>query len=287
MIEPLYAFRERARKANRLQVTGDLRKRMAREVARWFMEQGKIMIAALGRYANDFDQNAALKQQATEARPPELWKEALSEGRWVALIDAAVGIGDDALRDIIKSYTLTAVALGANNLLADIAIGTSFDLANPRAVAWVGQRLDKQITRIDETTRNRVNDVVRRAVDEGWSWDRTARRLEEMYKDFAGPPLFPSRKLFSRSEAIAVFEIGDAYEAGQDFAVAQLQAVGLEMEQSWLTAGDTSVRPAHRANQAAGWIPAGATFPSNDDRPPTDPGCRCTRLFRRKPRDSA
>jgi hypothetical protein len=152
------------------------------------------------------------------------------------------------------------------------------------AVDDLARRGAERVTGIAETTRKRLRTLLTRAADEGWSYQRTAKEITALYRGFAGPPLaVRPRHLRSRAEAIAVFELGDAYEHGNLLVAQDLQDAGLEMEKSWLTVGDDRVRTDHRANQGEGWIPLDQAFGSGDDRPPADPGCRCTLLMRRKP----
>ena len=99
--------------------------------------------------------------------------------------------------------------------------------------------------------------------------------------------LEPEAPLFVRSVnngeflLVAVTEVGNAYEAGTAGTIRQLEQTGLAMEKSWLTVGDDRVDDECAGNEAAGWIPATAAFPSGHDRPLAHPACRCTLLFRR------
>jgi hypothetical protein len=81
---------------------------------------------------------------------------------------------------------------------------------------------------------------------------------------------------------VAVYELGDAYEAGNMMAAGELQTAGLAMQKKALTAGDDRVRPSHVDNAAAGWIEIDDPFPSGDMRFPSDPGCRCATMYQRR-----
>lgn len=263
-----------------------LEKRMARRVAVWFMEQLKTLKKTLRPLRPQFNQAAMLAKMSeqrvriTMGRP---LVEALTPNVVSPLIDAVLADGEPELKEIIETFAITAIVDGAQEVLLQFNAGVSFGLDNPRALAWVGQRSDKAITEITETTRRRVNNLVFEAIDEGWSWQRLAENLDILYEEkFAGRPLFPSKLFRSRSEAIAVFEMGDAFEQGNQFAAQELLGLGIELEKRWISARDSKVRPAHRANDEAGWLDMSADFPSGDTRPPTDPGCRCTLGYRRK-----
>ena len=132
------------------------------------------------------------------------------------------------------------------------------------------------MTKINDTTRSYLNAMISQAVDEGWSYDRLSNAIGSRFTEFATGGDNP------RSRRVAVYELGDAYEEGTQLAAKELQAAGLEMEKKALTAGDDRVRPSHEDNASAGWIPLDDEFPSGDMRFPSDPGCRCTTLYRRK-----
>jgi uncharacterized protein with gpF-like domain len=108
------------------------------------------------------------------------------------------------------------------------------------------------------------------AIDEGWSYGQSAKEIKKL---FDGPI---SR---DRAQRIAVFESGQAYEAGNNAFAKSLEDDGVTMEQHWMTSHDEKVRPEHAANEAEGWVPMGHVFSSGDTEPPTDPGCRCYMIF--------
>jgi hypothetical protein len=168
--------------------------------------------------------------------------------------------------------------------VADLSIEGSFGLEHPAAVDYLARRGAERVTGIAETTRKRLRTLLTQAAEEGWSYQRTAKEITALYRGFAGPPLAvrPSH-LRSRAEAIAVFELGDAYTAGEMVVARDLQDAGLAMEKVWGTSQDERVRADHRANEDAGWIPLDSAFPSGHERPPSDPGCRCYLMTRRKP----
>lgn len=210
--------------------------------------------------------------------------EAASEGSWGPLFDEAALETLDAFANPLTNMAEAALAAGLRAAFADLAAETSFDLSHPRAVTYLQRRGGDRITQITETTRARTRAILVQAADEGWGYTRTAKALKALFSGFAGPPLAVQPKhLRSRAEAIAVYELGDAYEAANRMVAEDLQDAGLDMQKRWLTVGDSRVRPEHAENQGAEWIPLDDAFPSGHDRPPTDPGCRCTLQMRRKP----
>lgn len=250
---------------------------MARQVARWFVGQGAVVVERLEPHlASRFDDNAALFVQ-----------ESLAPSDWQWVLGTVLEAGAGELEQIISVFAGSALVAGANAVLEELPeLPDVFSLSNPRAVAWAEGHAARQVTRINDTTRAELNRLLTEATANGWSWTRTAQAIKKQFEDFAGPPLFPSRKFRSRAEMVAAYEIGDAYEAGKQMA-AELATADFPMEKAWLSARDGRVRPEHQANDAQGWIPLEATFESGDYRPPTDPGCRCSLQYRRRPDDDA
>lgn len=250
---------------------------MARQVARWFVAQGDAVVADLRPYlAGRFDDNAALYVQ-----------ESASPSDWLWILGEVLDRGAGELEEIVNVFAGSALVAGANTVLEGLPeLRDVFSLSNPRAVAWAEGHAARQVTRINETTREQLNTLLTNAVSEGWGWTKTAQAIKKQFEDFAGPPLFPSKKFRSRAQMVAAYEIGDAYEAGKQFAAEQA-AGDFPMEKAWLSARDGRVRPLHQANDAQGWIPLDARFSSGDFRPPTDPGCRCSLQYRRMPDDDA
>jgi hypothetical protein len=266
----LTRFIESAATLRRNRTTRPLERRLERQFARLFRKQGRAVAASLRPLASRFDENALLVADMREAMA------ATDYGYLVA--SALLAIVPEMENQILR-YGGAALLAGATAVIADVGeIGISFTLENPRAVAWANMHAARQVTAINDTTRGTINRLIGAAVDNGWSWTRTQQELEARFTEFAAGGANP------RSKRIAVYEIGDAYEAGNEMGARELAAAGLVMEKSWLTVNDDNVRPAHTANQNEGWILMDKTFSSGDERPPTDPGCRCTLLWRRRRR---
>jgi len=197
---------------------------------------------------------------------PTIWA-----GDWVPYFDEAVNLTRARMEAGLYDNMLSALIMGGGHLVDDVGspLTIAFGLENPRAVAWATTHAAGQVTKINLVTMQGINRVIVEAVRNGDSYTRTAERLRELYEFSPG-----------RAHRIAVFEIGNAYEAGRELAAREMVVQGLQIEKAWISAGDQKVRPAHRENQAAGWIPLDYPFPSGDDRSPSDPGCRCSTVHR-------
>ncbi len=227
------------------------------KLRRAFLAQGKAFLAALP---------APVVQEAAgdEAPFPKNWekvfaKEILAaESRFIGPMEEAIKI----------SFTA-----GLNNTATMLETGLNFKLDNPRAVEYARVNAAEHVKDIGDSTKKFMRTTITDGIEAGKSYNEIARDITDRFKDFSE----------GRAKRIAVFETGDAYEqAGLDFAK-ELEGEGLEMEKSWLTVGDDRVRDEHAANEGEGWIPIDQSFGSGADRAPTDPGCRCSTLYRVKP----
>lgn len=251
---------------------------LQRAIAATFRKQGQLFTQAFGQFKRRIDADAA--RMAKEAGNGRL-REALSSSDWLPLWQSTAAATSAAFSADLETAILEALIFGGGELLTslqadELDLGISWNLQNPRAVAYARMHAAVQVARIDDTTRTYLNSLISQAVDEGWSYARLSAAIGAKFVEFATGGDNP------RSRRIAVYELGDAYEAGNEMAARALIAAGLELEKKWSTAGDDRVRPSHRENQNAGWIAFDDTYPSGDGRPPTDSGCRCATLYRRK-----
>lgn len=197
---------------------------------------------------------------------PTIWA-----GDWVPYFDEAVNLTRAQMEGGLYDRMLSALITGGGHLVDDVGapLTIAFGLDNPRATAWATAHAAGQVTKINLATMQGINRVIVDAVRNGDSYTRTAERLKGMFEFSAG-----------RAHRIAVYELGASYEQGKKLAAQEMAAQGLVLEKKWQSAGDARVRPAHRENQAAGWIGLDEPFPSGDDILPSDSGCRCTILYR-------
>ena len=260
------------------------RRRLQTAVSAAFRKQGRLFLRSLGQLRSRVDDNAArLAETAIGTRHVRL-QETVSPADWLPFWNAATRDTKLDLNDPLQAAILDILILGGGDLLAELGLqddeleelGISWNLENPRAVLYAQQHAAAQVTRINNTTRSYLNSMISQAVAEGHSYDRLSQAIGDRFTEFATGGDNP------RSKRVAVFELGDAYEEGNAMAAGELLDAGLALEKKWLTAGDDRVRPSHKENQAQGYISFADSHSSGDDRPPTDSGCRCTELYRRK-----
>lgn len=204
----------------------------------------------------------------------------LGEAIWAPLFNMAALETSYLFSAPVTSVGGRALSLGATRAAGEMGLGLSFDLPNPRAVAWLEAHGAELVTRVNDTTRRQIRDILVAGTREGQSYDQMAKAISDRFTEFAVGR--PQLHIDSRAHLVAVTEVGNAYQEG-NFQVGQMMAeAGLEMEKSWLTMGDQRVSDGCRANAAVGWIPLDQPFPSGHLRPLRFPGCRCDLLIRQK-----
>lgn len=192
--------------------------------------------------------------------------------------EEAIAAGRAALATAVKEAVTQAVLQGIADQASEL--GISFDLQNPRAVAWAEAHAAEMVTAIDDETRRQIHDIVSKGAAEGSSYDQIAKQITERFAQFAVGK--PQEHIDSRAHLVAVTELGNAYEQGTWLAVQGMKDAGLAMEKYWQTVGDGKVSEGCAENEGAGWIDVDELFPSGDEHPLRFPGCRCTCLYRRK-----
>jgi hypothetical protein len=290
LIVPLTRFLEANAAIRRDKLVEQRRKRLETAVARAFKKQGRLFLRSLGQLRGEFDKNAeTVKETAAIYQPGHrrrviVLREAVNPADWIPFWNAAARDSKLDLTDPLQAAILDMLILGGGDLIAGLGIaadeqeelGVSWNLKNPRAVAYAKQHAAEQVTKINDATRSYLNSMISQAVDEGWSYDRLSDSIGERFTEFATGGDNP------RSRRVAVYELGSAYEQGNFQAAGELKDAGLKMQKKALTAGDDRVRPSHVDNAAAGWIGLDDPFPSGDMTFPSDPGCRCATMYRRK-----
>ena len=178
------------------------------------------------------------------------------------------------LQELISSLEYAALEVGGNSAKSLFVSGEggSFDLANPRAVAWYSQHggsLD-YIKDIQATSKNQLQTIITKSLDEGWSYNKTSQVIREKFTDFSR----------YRAQLIATHEAAQAYEAGNRIFIDGLSDMGVNMEKMWNNSGDEKVSDGCIQNTNDGWIPLDREHSSGHQNPPRFPACRCFETYR-------
>lgn len=143
---------------------------------------------------------------------------------------------------------------------AENALDAMLSQANEKAIAWAADHAARLVTQIDETTRGGIQDLVGKALEEGWSNDDLAARIQESegFSDY-------------RAEMIARTETAFADVQGN---LAGYRESGVVEGQEWLIAQDEYCEDCDALDGMV--VDIGGDFP--DGPPPLHPNCRCTVL---------
>lgn len=138
-------------------------------------------------------------------------------------------------------------------------VGMKWD---PATKQWIpNPRAQYQIT---ETLRSRIQQIIVDGLEEGAGNRAIADTIKE--EGFSAV----------RAELIAFTEISRANSQGALLAFQTADDNGVELQKSWLTAGDDLVcDDVCQPNQDQGPIDTDESFDSGDDAPPGHPRCRC------------
>lgn len=261
LLEVLDRFLEAAEHADKWRALKKPFKKSTKDIGKAFDAQGKALLAA-----------------------------DLVQGSWLETWDmVAEGKASDLLLEAVQAAAAAGLEAGAGAMAKQFEIDTAFNLKNPRAVAYLKAHGAELITGINETTRSRIQTIIAEGAERGLSYTEIANLIDDMFTDFSQTNiidiLLDNTAKYSRAEIVAITELGMAYEAGNSIVVADLQAGGLKMQKKWLTVGDGNVdKDICAANAAQGWIDVDDAFQSGHMTPLGHPICRCTCLFRRKPK---
>lgn len=184
----------------------------------------------------------------------------------------------DKIQALSEKYYLYGMTFADRSL----NIGLSFDLKNPRAVAYFKEYKNRLKNDLDSTTKERIETIIAGGLEEGTSYDVIARLIKQEFASFAKPPKGGPKHIRTRAQLVAITELGNSYAAGSIGMVRDAMDTGLQFEKSWLTSRDSRVSNGCRENAAIGWIDIDTPFPSGHDHPTRFPGCRCDILLRRK-----
>ena len=249
-------------------------RKLAKALRPVFAAQGRSVVARLRRHSAEFDE-LALRESAAPA--PRFYRSGAvrvmerapsAPSRWLRDVEIALDLLSAEMSAQLARFHETAAVDGVEQIAreAGTRIGVEFAQADPIAVAYANEHAAAQVARINDTTRNRLNTVLVKAVKENRGWSALAGDIETLFDDFGR----------NRARNIAAYEIGAAYEAGKLAQIEHLEGQGMRYEERWRDSGDARVRPEHAALGREGWLPRGTI----DPRPPTDPRCRCLILYR-------
>lgn len=175
-------------------------------------------------------------------------------------VTAADDADYDALGHSVRPETRRVAADAAEQGLHQVVtdpVDAMLSQANKRAHAWADSHAAELVTQIRDTTRDRVRELVKQALEEGWSNDDLADALEAdgVFSD-------------ARAETIARTETAYADVAGN---LIGWQESGVVQGKEWILAQDQYCDDC--ADMDGQIVALDEDFPEGD--PPLHPNCRC------------
>ena len=95
------------------------------------------------------------------------------------------------LKQTLQEIIAAALGAGATEQIADLGMDVSFSVDNPRAQQFIRERGAEMVTRINDTTRSRINTILGESSKNGWNYTETADRIKGEFEEFAGLPIGP------------------------------------------------------------------------------------------------
>ena len=242
--------------------------KLQKEIGKIFINQGKVFIEQFDVFEIRFTESARLKEN-------------IGGDELNRLFDNVEALTNDQFKKPLDEAYRASIAAGANAITLELGEDIiSFNLSNQRAEDWIIDNGAKLVTNVNETSRFRIKNIVKKGLRAGDSYDDIAAAITKRYKEFAiGKPQLHIR---SRAHLVAITETGNASEAGAREGALQANAAGLNMEKMWSDTGDNKVSELCVVNNNQSWIPIDQPHASGHDRPLRFPGCRCAELYRRK-----
>ena len=181
-----------------------------------------------------------------------------------------------ALQPIMKRTYAQAVK-PFKNFLNKPDYSLVFDVDNSPAVNFLRKQTEIHLSEkdgsISKTTRKEVLTLITQGIEWGKSYWEIAKDIRE-----TAPFTFSK----SRSELIAIQEVGQAYGYSNFEPARRMLQSWYKMEKRWSTVKDARVRATHLQNQEQGYIPLDIIFSWTWDMywPSSDFRCRCVTSYK-------
>jgi len=169
------------------------------------------------------------------------------------------------LNNIIQTNAYRSYIDTSRDFIKTFNTGKSLPIEN--AIEYASNRSAQMIKNIDETTRKRIQELVKQNLKQNKSIDDLAKAIQSEFNEMSR----------SRAYKIARTETADALG---DASMRQAKDENLE-EKTIILGSNPCVICLD--NEAEGWMDINDGYSSGDDRAPFHPNCVCTNIYRRKP----
>lgn len=186
---------------------------------------------------------------------------------------------EDGMRRTLERAAADAMGAAITHRTIELGMDAAFGLSNPRALEYLRTSAARDVTHINQTTRQQIHDIIVKGREDRLSYDTIARHISARFEEFAVGK--PQNHIDTRAHLVAVTEVAEAYEEGNRQVCDAMNDMGLPVDKRWNNSGDMRVSDGCLENTAAGWIPNSDLFPSGHVHPPRFPGCRCWCSYQR------
>ena len=235
-----------------------------KKASAFFRTQKGMVLSELGKHQYLFSESY---RKLAEESPVQLTAQ-----NWDRIWEELSRLSNPELEELVAAAEADGLIHGAQQLKRLFNVDTTFNLANPRAVAWFqlhGGSVHR-IAGIQRTTGDQIRTIITNSINKGWSYNQTAKEISGKFDGF-------SRE---RAKRIAITETGNSYEEGNRLFADSMEDDGIHIEKYWQTSEDDRVSDGCQENQDAGWIGLNEYFPSGHQQPLRFPGCRCYCIYR-------
>jgi hypothetical protein len=219
-------------------------------LTKFFAEQGKKIAAQVSK---------AYESATKKADDPEAKAKLIVDSTDMEAWDI---ISEELADDLGGAYEQTAQVILGKLGITDQDV---FDLVNEDSVKYAAESGAELVTGITETTRERLQVLVRDAI-------QNADGVNELKSAIEDSEAFSA----DRAEMIARTEIGNAHMAG---ALEGAKASGLDLVKSVVRGSEDNDCDICGDNEDDGEIGLDEDFSSGDDAPLFHPNCACTLVF--------
>jgi HK97 family phage portal protein len=195
-------------------------------------------------------------------------RDASNIERTISEIIALIRDSDEKLQALARNFYKQAIETGSQQVADLIGVDALVSLNNPRVLDFLNEK-ENLITSVNETTANRIADVIREMVGNGDTPEAIGREIRDLYnlRD-------------EQATLIGRQEVGSALNGGRFI---QMTEEGVTQHE-WLSSRDDRVRDSHREldgeTVAIGEaFSNGLAYPQDPAGPPEETiNCRCVSL---------
>ncbi len=175
---------------------------------------------------------------------------------WQIILNGIDDFLDWYVTELESIYLESATDLG-NDILNDLAPGIAFNVNDPRVLEYIGERMRKYSTTINDSTK----EAIRKKIIEGFKEGEGEKLIKNRIKE-----VFTQAKDW-RAKAIARTEINSSGNKVRHLAARQAMDEGVPVsKKKWIHSRDSSVRETHIQQGSLGWVAFDYMFTPGGDQ---------------------